>query len=62
MGDKIRLTIELEFHGDYGQNSNDESEREWFRDHLLGDELLLHSNLVGDTLGSVKVLSIDEPD
>lgn len=58
---KIRLTIELELDEDFGQNSKDESEREWFREHLLRDELFLHSNLVGATIGSVKVLSIEHP-
>lgn len=59
MSDKVQLTVELEIDGDYGQRSDDETEREWFREHLLGDELLLHSNLIGDTIGIVKVLSID---
>lgn len=54
---KIILTIELDVDGNFGQNSKDGSEREWFREHLLRDELLLHSSLVGDTIGSVKVLS-----
>lgn len=57
LSERIRLTIELEIDGDFGQNSKDESEREWFKEHLLRDELLLHSNLVGATIGGVKVLS-----
>lgn len=60
MSDKIRMLVELELHGDYGQAGADESEREWFRNHLLGDGLLLHSVLIGDSIGSVKVLSIAE--
>lgn len=52
LSERIRLTIELEIDGDFGQNSKDESEREWFKEHLLRDELLLHSNLVGATIGS----------
>lgn len=42
------------------KNSTDQSERDWFYDDLLGDpELILHSNLIGDTLGEVKVIKIE---
>ena len=53
----IRLVINLEFDDDiYPAFSEDESERDWFMNHLLGDELILHSNLVGDAIGAVKVI------
>ncbi len=56
---KIKLEIELEYDDfAYGGESDDSSEREWFRNDLLGDELILHSNLVGDEVGCVKVLKI----
>ena len=57
----ISLTIELEFDNDiYPAYSDDDSERDWFRNHLLRDDLILHSNLVGDEVGKVRLLSINE--
>lgn len=56
---KLQLVIELDFDDKiYGAFSDDESERDWFYNHLLGDELILHSNLVGDAVGSVTVVNI----
>jgi len=54
---KIRLEIELEYdenimHGD------DPQAIEWFFEDILQDqngELLLHSNEIGDTIGTVRV-------
>lgn len=61
---KIRLVIELEIEA--GRvDLTDEIERTWFEDEILGAEpdsdtcLLLHSNELGGTLGTVKVLRID---
>ena len=31
-------------------------EGEWFRDHVLGDDLVLVSRLVGDDVGAVRVM------
>ena len=51
----IKLKIELTyddnfFHGD------DEEEKEWFFESVLDEELILHSNEIGDTVGTVKVI------
>ena len=63
MNRKIRLVIDLDV-DTYLMHafSLDESERDWFRNHVLGDDLLLHSNLIGDTIGSVSVVNIIEKD
>ena len=55
---KLTLTIELTFDAN-AMHGDDPEEREWFFDTiLLGEELILHSNEIGDTVGTVKVLSI----
>ena len=51
---KIRLLIELEY--DETLYGCDPEEIEWFDRELLGHDLLLHSNDVGDTVGTVTVL------
>ena len=58
----MRLVVELTVDESFAvsKNSDDESERDWFHDDLLGDpELLLHSNLVGETIGTVKVVRVE---
>ncbi len=55
---KIRLTIDLELYGDYGAFSEDDEEKDWFYNHLLGDDLILHSSLVGDEIGKVHVVRV----
>ena len=55
---QLTLTIELTF-DENAMHGNDQEEREWFYNTiLLGEELILHSNEIGDTVGTVKVLSI----
>ena len=41
-----------------------QEEIDWFNDEVLGDQdgLLLHSNEVGDTVGTVKVLYVAPAD
>lgn len=56
---KIELVIELHIDGavnPYRGKDTDNSEVEWFEDHLLGDELILHSNLIGAEVGRVRVI------
>ncbi len=58
----MRLVVELTVDELFSvcKNSNDKSERDWFYEDLLGDrELLLHSNLVGETIGTVKVVRVE---
>ena len=58
---KLRLTIELNVDDNvYCAFSDDDSERDWFYNHLLGDELILHSNLVGAAIGTVKVMKVHQ--
>lgn len=61
---KIRLVIELEI--EPGRvDFADGTQRTWFEDVILGAEpdssgcLLLHSNELGDTLGTVRVLRME---
>ena len=59
---KIRMEIELDYNADT-QHGNDEDSRKWFYGEILsGDrgKLLLHSNEIGDTIGKVNVISINE--
>jgi hypothetical protein len=59
----IRLTVELTYDNDVMHNDDSESEA-WFCHQLLDsvDGLILHSNDLGDSLGTVKVLSITVPE
>jgi hypothetical protein len=57
---KIKLEIELEYNEDLF-HGDDKSAINWFVGDLKQssnkDGILLHSNLIGDTIGSVKVLT-----
>lgn len=56
---KIELEIALYIDdavNPYHGKDTDSSEVEWFENHLLGDELILHSNLLGAEVGRVRVM------
>lgn len=53
---KMRMVVELEY--DESLYGGDSEEEEWFRTELLGSSLILHSNLVGDTVGEITVIDI----
>ena len=57
---KIKITAELVVDGDvYSFFGNDE-ESKWFRNEVLfGNDLIVHSNQVGDTVGPIKILKIE---
>ena len=54
---KIKLLIELEYDDDVIHGDDPES-IEWFKDEVLGGELVAWSNEIGDELGFIKVLEI----
>jgi hypothetical protein len=60
----LRLTIELTYDENVMHEDDAEGKR-WFRDAILKDEggagMHLHSNEIGDEVGSVKVLKISRP-
>lgn len=56
---KIKLLIELKYddkimHG----GDTDKEAKDWFFGEVLKDKLILHSNEIGDEIGTVKVLEI----
>ena len=56
---KILMTVELEYDADV-MHGDDEESIAWFFDEILSEEkglLLLHSNELGDTIGTIRVLS-----
>lgn len=55
---KLLLEIELEYPAD-DIHGDDAAARAWFFDKILGGygDLWLHSNEIGDTIGSVEVKS-----
>ena len=53
----MRLEIELTYDDDV-MHGNDVGAFEWFKDEVLGGELVLHSNEIGDAVGMVKVIRI----
>jgi hypothetical protein len=59
---KLKLTIEVEYDAVLCDITNKE-EWDWFKNDVLlntlpGEELILHSNCIGDSLGVVKVLTV----
>ena len=58
----LRMTIELTYDDDMMHGVEQES-IDWFENDILlnkagGEDLLLHSNEIGDTIGTIKVLDI----
>ena len=52
---KLTLTIEVDVDANcYGFEQQDE--RDWFIQCVLGGDLILHSNEIGDEIGAVKVI------
>ena len=57
-----RMTVELSYDEDAMYSGDDEQARAWFFNEILrSNELLLHSVEVGDTLGTIRVISVEEP-
>lgn len=57
---KLIMVVEFEY-DDNLMHGNDEQGIEWFMNDILMDEkLILHSNEIGDTIGEIKVLEIDD--
>ena len=54
----IRLVIEL-IYDDQIMYGTDPEAKEWFFDVVLGSQLFLHSNVLGDCVGSVRVIKTD---
>lgn len=54
----IKLQIELTY-DDTIIHGNDLEAIRWFKEEVLGDDLILHSNLIGDEIGAVKVIVIE---
>ena len=58
----LRMTVELTYDDDMMHGVEQES-IDWFENGILlnkigGEDLLLHSNEIGDTIGTIKVLDI----
>ena len=53
---KIKIEAELNFDETIFYNS--EEEKNWFYNIILKDELILHSNDIGDTIGKIKITNI----
>ncbi len=58
---KLKLLIELKYDADLTHGSNPEGIG-WFFENVLGDKvgLILHSNKLGDSVGTVDVLQVLE--
>jgi hypothetical protein len=59
---KLKLEIEVGFEGDL-MHGNDPESIEWFKDAVLlnpdkDEQLILHSNCIGDSVGECKVTKI----
>ena len=58
---KLKMLIELDYDAEIVHGDDPEA-IEWFYETILGDKegLFLHSNEIGDTVGLVKVLELNE--
>ena len=58
---KLTMLVELEYDGDMMHGTDAES-IDWFRNDILlgkcGEPLILHSNEIGDEVGTIRVLEI----
>ena len=58
---KIKMTIELKY-DDKMMHGNNKESRDWFYNDILKskrkNDLVLHSNEIGDEIGTVKVLEV----
>lgn len=56
---KVLMTVELDYDADI-MHGSDEIAITWFFEEILSEEkgeLLLHSNEIGDTVGSIRVIN-----
>jgi len=60
----MRLRIEADFEYDDDMMYSGPDEKAWFFDLLMGasGDLFLHSNEIGDQIGTIKITKITEPD
>jgi hypothetical protein len=61
----IRLTVDLTY-DEQIMHSDDPEDYAYFVDNVLrnttkGEQLILHSNYIGDEVGEIKVIEIKEP-
>ena len=56
---KIRMLVEVEYDA-VGMHGDEPESKRWFMENVLLDKagLLLHSNEIGDTVGTVLVLEV----
>ena len=54
----VRLICDLTF-DESNFEGNSTSERDWFYSHILKNDLILHSNDIGDSIGELKVIRVD---
>jgi len=55
----IKLTVELKY-DDKMMHGDDKESIDWFYNYILKkDKLFLHSNEIGDEVGTIKVLNIN---
>lgn len=56
---KLQLLVELDYNDKLMHNGDENQEaKDWFFSDILGCELVLHSNELGDEVGSILVLKI----
>ena len=56
---KIQMLIEIEMND--REKPSDPDEADWFWNHFLKEDLILHSNDIGDSVGdSLKVIEVKE--
>ena len=55
---KIKMIIELTYDTEI-MHGNDPEAIEWFEKEILGGELILHSNELGDEVGKVRITDDD---
>lgn len=57
---KLRLMIELDYDAELFHQDDPDAIEWFFKDLLIEEPLMLHSNYIGDVIGTVKVLEIQK--
>ena len=55
---KIKLIVEFEYDDVLMYGEDDKEAEDWFFDEIMTEPLVLHSNLIGDEVGIIKVLGV----
>jgi len=59
--DTLTMTIELTLNEYMPYSEADPDEREWMEGTIFKENLIVHSNEIGDQIGTMKIIDIKKP-